>query len=180
MSPNGTLTLPDLANALNAVPGKMIVLLESCGSGAAVYSNGKSANDPAKDFDQAVVDAFRAVDSPMKVEVQPGGMASNGLVKNTGEFRLENKFYVLTASRHLEVSWGIDNWNYFTKWLTDGIGPYGAMPADANKNGQTTLNELYRYIANAGENTPIESEGVNYYQHVQVYPANSGYVLFVR
>ena len=180
MCPEGLLTLTDLANALKAVPGKVIVFIESCGSGAAVYGNGDSLKNAAVAFDQAVVDAFAAADPGMEVEIRPGGMASDGLVKNTGEFRQENKFYVLTASRHLEDSWGSNNWNFFTKWLTEGIGTSRAMPADANGNGQTTLNELYQYISKEGDDYPFYSGGRYYYQHVQVYPANSGYVLFVR
>ena len=182
MCPEGILPLPELAEALKAVPGKVIVLIESCGSGAAVYGNGKSASaeSAAVAFDQAVVNAFAEADPGIEVEVLPGNVASDGLVKNTGEFRQENKFYVLTASRHLEDSWGAQNWNFFTKWLTDGIATKGKMPADANKNGQTTLNELYKYISKVGDNYPFYYSYSYYYQHVQVYPANSNYVLFVR
>ena len=54
------------------------------------------------------------------------------------------------------------------------------MLADVNKDGKATLNELYNYIANVGDNYPFRSSGQVYYQHVQVYPANSGYVLFRR
>ena len=51
MTPYGNLMLKDLADALQAVPGKVIVILESCGSGAAVYANGGSVgNECAKRF----------------------------------------------------------------------------------------------------------------------------------
>ena len=186
MSPYGSLMLKDLANALQAVPGKVIVILESCGAGAAVYANGSSdANDKktlfetykrrTEAFDAAVIEAFAKADAE-----------SAALQANTGEFRVKNKFYVLTASRYQELSWGWESgdpetsYNYFTLWLTQGIGTSGHMLADVNKNGKTTLKELYNYISNVGDKYPFRASGQVYYQHVQVYPANSGYVLFCR
>ena len=193
MSPSGSLLLKDLANALNAVPGKVIVVLESCGAGAAVYPNGgNSSNDSkalyedvkrrATQFDEAVIRAFSGTDPGIVVRLQP-----NDVQANTGEFRVDNKFYVLTASRYQELSWGMEtgksetSYNYFTLWLTQGIGTSGAMPADANSNNQTTLDELYRYISKVGDDYQFKTtDGGVYYQHVQVYPADSDYVLFCR
>ena len=192
MSPSGSLLLKDLANALNAVPGKVIVVLESCGAGAAVYPNGgNSSNDGkalyedvkrrATQFDEAVIRAFSGADPGIVVTLQP-----NDVQANTGEFRVDNKFYVLTASRYQELSWGMESgksetsYNYFTMWLTQGIGTSGAMPADANSNNQTTLDELYRYISKVGDDYQFRTDSGVYYQHVQVYPADSDYVLFCR
>ena len=192
MSPSGSLLLKDLANALNAVPGKVIVVLESCGAGAAVYPNGgNSSNDGkalyedvkrrATQFDEAVIRAFSGADPGIVVTLQP-----NDVQANTGEFRVDNKFYVLTASRYQELSWGMESgksetsYNYFTLWLTQGIGTSGAMPADANSNNQTTLDELYRYISKVGDDYQFRTDSGVYYQHVQVYPADSDYVLFFR
>ena len=192
MSPSGSLLLKDLANALNAVPGKVIVVLESCGASAAVYPNGgNSSNDGkalyedvkrrATQFDEAVIRAFSGADPGIVVTLQP-----NDVQANTGEFRVDNKFYVLTASRYQELSWGMESgksetsYNYFTMWLTQGIGTSGAMPADANSNNQTTLDELYRYISKVGDDYQFRTDSGVYYQHVQVYPADSDYVLFFR
>ena len=192
MSPSGSLLLKNLANALNAVPGKVIVVLESCGAGAAVYPNGgNSSNDGkalyedvkrrATQFDEAVIRAFSGADPGIVVTLQP-----NDVQANTGEFRVDNKFYVLTASRYQELSWGMESgksetsYNYFTMWLTQGIGTSGAMPADANSNNQTTLDELYRYISKVGDDYQFRTDSGVYYQHVQVYPADSDYVLFCR
>jgi hypothetical protein len=193
MSPSGSLLLKDLANALNAVPGKVIVVLESCGAGAAVYPNGGNSNNDGKalyedikrratQFDEAVIRAFSGADPGIVVTLQP-----NDVQANTGEFRVDNKFYVLTASSYQELSWGMESgksetsYNYFTMWLTQGIGTSGAMPADANSNNQTTLDELYRYISDIGDDYPFRpADGGVYYQHVQVYPTDSNYVLFCR
>ena len=195
MAPSGNLLLKDLANALQAVPGKVIVILESCGAGAAIYANGKGGSDRkalfeaakkrSEAFDAAAIRAFASVDTGVKVRY--GASDSGDARANTGEFRVENKFYVLTASRYQELSWGSEymdadrSYNYFTLWLVQGIGVSGSMPADANNNGQTTLDELYRYISDVGDDYPFRpSSGEVYYQHVQVYPTNSNYVLFCR
>ena len=176
MSPSGSLLLKDLANALNAVPGKVIVVLESCGAGAAVYPNGGNSNNDGKalyedikrratQFDEAVIRAFSGADPGIVVTLQP-----NDVQANTGEFRVDNKFYVLTASRYQELSWGMESgksetsYNYFTMWLTQGIGTSGAMPADANSNNQTTLDELYRYISKVGDDYQFRTDSGVYYQ----------------
>ena len=182
------LLISDLANALKAVPGKVIVIIETCGSGAAVYSPGISENqyntvrNAATSFDAEVIRAFSEADPGIRVRV-PGRTNTKGApTPNTGELRVENKFYVLTASRYLEESWGTEKgpYNYFTKWLTDGIGTSGSMAADANANGEATLSELFNYVAKRGNDYPFEYDGKTYYQHVQVYPKDSDYGLFRR
>ncbi|MDO4865534.1 MAG: Ig-like domain-containing protein [Clostridia bacterium] len=165
------LTLPTLAKWLAEVPGQVIVLIDSCGSGAAIY-NSKSTGDavfsPAA-FDQAVIEAFKAEDK---------GVMAPGV--DQGAFVLENKFYVITASDYMEFSWATSKQSFFTKWLCDGIKTKGRMPADSNKNKITTLNELYTYTARQASKKTFKSRGVSYKQHVQVYPANSGFEMFYR
>ena len=159
------LTLGELAGWLKKVPGKVIVLLGSCGSGAAIVENGVVsyvAANTAKAFNTAAVSAFAAVD-----EILPG----TGEVSNTGEFR-NSKFYVLTAAAHQEASWGYEgdspdnSFNFFPLFFA--LGATGDKPADTNGNGVVTLKEMYNYIK-------VNTEDV---QHVQMYPANSGYGLF--
>ena len=187
--PSEEMALETLADALSKVPGKVIVILGSCGSGAAVYSNGKpsqeDAEKAAKAFDQAVVKAFSKADPGIEVKSVRSGIDSDGIQSNTGELRVENKFYVLTACDYREVSWGMEGeegaFNFFTLWLTQGICNSGYMPADTNYDGQTTLNELYAYISKVGDNYAFPSGRFKVeYQHVQVYPSNSNYVLFIR
>ncbi len=201
MTPNGDLLLKDLADALKAVPGKVIVILESCGAGAAIYAdNSGESNKKAlyeaikkrsKAFDAAAISAFANADTGVRVWHDASDFGD--IRANTGEFRVENKFYVLTASRYQELSWGKEvedpyyAYNYFTRWLTQGIGTSestqtdGSMPADANNNGQATLDELYQYISDVGDDYPFRPAGGGvYYQHVQVYPTKSNFVLFCR
>ena len=100
---------------------------------------------------------------------------------NTGELRT-NKFYVLTASRHREMSWGHEDYedpeysgNYFIDWLVEGVGSKGDSPADASpKNSVLTLEELFAYVKQYND-YPFEYDGQVYYQHVQRYPKKSKY-----
>ncbi len=179
-------TLGRLAGWLCEVPGQVIVMIDSCGSGAAIYGAAGVSAPPlnAEDveaaqalearvfspeaFDQAVVDAFREVD---KGVLAPG----------QGAFVLENKFFVLTASAYRETSWSLKNkYSYFTKWLTESIGARGRMPADANRNKYTTLNELYNAMKKKAGKKVFRYKGETYRQHVQVYPSGSAFELFYR
>ncbi len=158
------LSLQTLASALFVIPcGKVIVMIDSCGSGAAVLPNVKALN-PEKSaikFNQAVINAFANVDN------------RGGTVSNVGSFT--NKFYVLTSSSYGESSYyHYDPMvSHFTYWLYKGAKPNskGNMAADANKNKAVTLAELYTYIKNHNNSDPTP-------QHVQVYPSKCSLVIF--
>ena len=166
---NEYMTLGELATCLKAVPGKVIVLLGSCGSGAAIYSSGgehsfavDNSGESDAIFSEAVIRAFAEAD-----ELQP----------NTGEFR-DSKFYVLTAAAHQESSWGQesdDPYNYFPYYFAAGAG--SGFPADANGNGTITLSEMYDYVYDNAYG-PYYDGSDYYYQHAQVYPTGSSYALF--
>ncbi len=178
-----------LAEALGNVPGEVIVVLESCGSGAAVYdpehpeeqnsvSRGPSASDMVSAFPAETLiltDADRYV-----YDEEGNGQPVQGRI---GEFRVADKFYVLCASRYLQESWGTEGdgttdtaHNYFTLWLTEGVGTYGSIPADSDGDGILTLSELFGYISNVGDDHIF----VDYQtQQVQVYPTGSDYALFM-
>ena len=171
-----TLTLSQLAEWLKDVPGQVIVFIDSCGSGAAIYTpKGRAvmaapAMDDGQVFNEAVVEAFASQDR--------GVLAAS---TESGAFVVRNKFYVMTSTAYLETSWSSSsNYSYFTKWLTDGIATSGDMPADANNNSVTTLNELYKYVRNQAENKVFYYEGDEFQQHVQVYPSGSSFGLFYR
>ena len=175
-----------MASWLSAVPGKVIVIIESCGSGAAVYEEGvpeNSVNNFDTAFGDMVIKEFEEADTDdcsEKIYYYPPTGDEITEYTNTGEFR-KSKFYVLCASRYQENSWGTESgpYNYFTKWLTDGIGTSGSMPADTNSDGKATLHELFSYIKEVGDTHPFYYYG-SCYQHVQVYPTYSSYVLFKR
>ena len=166
-----TLPLQKLAEALAEVPGRVIVVLESCGSGAAVYNEDEAAAAAAS-LNAAAVRAFAEAEE-------------DGLSARTGEFRIADKFYVLTASQYQEVSWGIegpDPHNYFTKDLVNGVD---SARADANSDGVITLQELHRYIQSVGDGRLQDeylrfgtNELIHEYQKTQVYPEDSDIPLF--
>ena len=90
--------LSELRDLLLQVPGKVIVILQSCGSGAAIFSNDSSSSKvrrAAEAFDSNAIRLFQDAD--------PG---IHEPVANTGEFRVANKFYVLCASGYREETWG--------------------------------------------------------------------------
>ena len=196
MSRGEGLQFDELAAWLGEVPGKVVVVVESCGAGAAIYLSGEenegksgvftASTDPLADFTQRLVEAFEAVD--------PGVAASDDVIfvarskSGTGALRVENKFYVLTAAAYQEQSWGAPEYNYFTKWLTDGVGLSGGMSADTalyggDDDGVATLYELYGYVSRVGDKKKFTEDGVHLYsQHVQVYPdvAEGSLPMFTR
>ena len=104
-------TTAELKASLNQVPGKMIVLLDSCGSGAVVEN--ESGADTLE----------------------------------------EDKYSVLTASEAYELSYANPFHSYFSYYLSFGSGwDYDArkalatQPADADRDGTVTLQEMCSYI----------------------------------
>ena len=182
------LSFDTLASWLSEVPGKVIVILESCGAGAAIYDgisensvstmlyagkNSSASADGDDTFAERAVQAFAKADPGISAGPQTFEKRGAG----TGALR-EPKFYVLAASRHNEDSYGTggnNGTNYFTDWLIRGVGRAGASPADKSpKDGYLTLRELFQYI-NGYSSTGI---GGGYEQHVQCYPQNSEFECF--
>ncbi len=170
------LNLSSLADALAAIPGRIIVLLGTCGSGAAVYAGNAAGGGEAKAadaFNSAAIRAFRRVDPGVSV-----------LSPNIGEFRKQNKFYVLTATAFQQESWSVrdQSYNLFPHWLIEGVGSAGDRPADAkyegNGDGIVDLHELYSYISAVGDNHVIWSGFIPHTQQVQVYPPNVRFEMF--
>ncbi|MBR5342838.1 MAG: leucine-rich repeat protein [Oscillospiraceae bacterium] len=119
------MTLETLAAWLNKVPGKVVVILDSCGAGACITNSGAN---PAR-FGELAVQTFAEQD---------------GAVSNMGEM-LTSKYYVLAAAPYDESSWALSGiGGEMTIALTEGAG--GRMPADTNGDGKASLQELYKYI----------------------------------
>ena len=169
MDDYGLLDFETLANWLNQyIKGKVIVIIESCGSGSAIYEGNAAAAQAADELlVSKAIEAFTKVD---EAEMENAGV---------GAMR-QSKFYVLAASAHHQMSWGHEggsgSGNYFTDWLIEGIGDSGHMPADTNNDNVVTLHELYTYIS---QFDTVTFQG-SYTQQVQVYPTNSSYKLFKR
>ena len=215
-SGDGELAMPDfsspdslpfdtLASWLTTyVKGEVIVIIQSCGSGSAIYDTaggetkgaGKKAGlsfDPDA-FNDAAIRAFEKADTGLLERMEKADSElipiteKEKLKKSTGDLRIP-KYYVLTASNHQELSFGMDypdqglSYNYFPKWLIEGVGTKNQSPADVSpKDGVVTLEELYQYIKQY-DTWPMKWKDTagNWhtdYQHVQRYPVNSQYQLF--
>lgn len=161
------------------VKGRVFVILESCGSGSSIYdpdvpenkaarrADSKDApNEDAERFVQRAVDAFAKADPGIPV------LTGENNAKSTGDLRLP-KFYVLTASAHQEKSYGWEthetdsSYNFFTKWLIQGIGSKDNSPADADGDGYLSLAEMFDYVK---QYHTISDGSATYTQHVQRYP----------
>ena len=138
------LTLNELATALSKVPGRVIVILDSCHSGSAIKG---TTPDEIEAFNRAAIEAF----SGYWLEGDGGSGTRMGELK-------QSKFVVITAASYDESSWDgkYDGSGYsqgaFSAALIKGMGctyPKGAysgtMPADRNNDGKITLKELYDY-----------------------------------
>lgn len=166
----GYIPTAEIAEWLSRIPGKVIVLVGTCGSGALIEKN--SAADDDDEFSRLLIEAFASRD--------PGIIS---LAENAGELR-QSKFYVMTASIGSESSYGTESgdggvsYNFFTKWFIESAG--GTSPvltADTNKDGKLTLAESYAYVK-AQADAKVFTGGKQ--QHPQVYPENSGFVLFTK
>lgn len=159
----------ELRDALNGVNGRVIIILDSCYSGAAISdrsAGGLSPEEIARAMDCAAVEAFAGY--TVKAYDQNG---------RSSEFAAA-KYIVLTACRYLETSVGSTS-SVFTRSFLKGLGcaypngPYGgAMPADVNGDMLITLGEAYDYAY-------AEALRLYAYQHAMKYGENAA-VLFRR
>ena len=133
-----TLEGQQLAELLDrSCPGKVIVILDSCGSGSLIYEGNGTPNA----FVRSAVAAFSGRDS--------------GVYSNTGEL-LGSKFTVLAAAEHGDYGWigpissRVDA-SLFCYSLVRAMGcsfpegKYsGTMPADTDGDNRLTLEEVFR------------------------------------
>lgn len=164
---NTWLTSYELKQALQAVPGKVVLMLDTCYSGGVISKDGE-ASAPAVDPAAAIIRTFSTND---------------GLVEKNGEF-LTDKYYVLVSSSMYELSWyyynGSRGQGLFTESVCLGAG-YNIVQgtnvkpaADSNSDKTITLNELYRYTRDRVYSvTSRDSQAEP--QNVQVYPVNSNF-----
>ena len=138
-----------LAYALkNACPGKVMVILDSCGSGGMVYNKKTKTLVKAKasrSFTQDMINAFsywNKIDRNEKLQSL-----------ETGEL-LEDKFQVIAACAYGTVSLELYDGHYSFGLMTYSLlksagckypsGAYsGSMPADTNRDGNLTLGETF-------------------------------------
>ena len=152
------ISVNDLESALSAVSGTKVVFLDSCHSGGFI---GKEINQGdiagyLKSFNDDVINIFLTRDLT------------------------NSQYQVLTACHSTQYSFelappGYDPYGVFTDILCQGCGyDYYSHPyyADADANGEITLNEAYVYTNII---TDIFFESLD--QDAQVYPENSNFVI---
>lgn len=163
------LTFARLRYALDAIPGRKIVVLDSCYSGHAIGKSASllSASDALASVNSAVISAF----APQ----------AQGASARSGELAAE-PYYVLTAARGAEQSGatsedGVD-YSLFTRCLLRGsgydqiTGEYHALRADTDGDGGIALEEGYAYVRD-------HLDEIGYFnQNVQVYPEGSDMLLW--
>ncbi|MBQ6255368.1 MAG: leucine-rich repeat protein [Clostridia bacterium] len=171
--------LPDLAAALTQVSGKVIVVLESCGPGAALRRSvgaDDSAGDEMDDAElaAAMLSVFASADPGLSVYQPP---SDDGKVSRAYKnLFLTEKFEVMCAAEYLQTSYslrGDDTVNLFPYWFAMGVGTSGEMPADVsngNGDGVLTFNELFKYVY----------AQTRHKQTACCYPKNSPYQLYMR
>ena len=167
----------ELAAMLSAVPGRVIVLLDSCGSGAAISDGTMSmlldqaaqqAEMPEElepfspeQFNSGVVEAFSA--------------AGTGLQTRSGELKTD-KFYVITSSAYEQNSRSINQngiWGGgFTRGITASAGMdfntntwIDTMPGDTDGDEILTIAECYGYCR----------DYTSAYQDILSYPQGSAF-----
>ena len=169
------LTVARLKSVLDQIPGKKLVIIDSCHSGQIIgrSTSGTASVSKAElnEFNSKVVTAFSA---------QTRG--ANDLA-NSG-------YYVITAAHSTEqsVNTGYDadedgvidkHFGLFTYMLTQGCGwnmgtnKVRSLSADSDSNGEITLHEAYSYAR-------YKALLSNPEQTAQVYPSNSSLVIWAK
>jgi len=170
------LSMSELASALKKIPGRVIVVLDSCYGGNAIAKNAGMEYSPEK-FDRAAIDAFAAADTV--IETNPG----SDYAEKNGELR-NGKFLVLAGGQKGELTYDVpQNGLYgglFTRYFVQGAGCSfpggnysGRIPSDSNSDRKVTLKEMYNY-------TRRNVLAYNGRQHVTCYPAGSGGVILKK
>ncbi len=181
----------NLAALLNKVPGKIVVILDSCGCGGCIYNprtgewEFSADKDPdLQDFNQRIVEAFAEADPGMSLPQEEAELLSGDPELpqvGFGEMRT-SKYLVLTAATGKETStdvyvdgvWGASGVRAVVAaaGCTFPAGSFrGSIPADANKDKKLSLKELYVYAS-----AEVDGGG----QHIDCYPRNSNAIVMVK
>jgi len=154
-SVNSKISVNELEEALSAVPGTKVVVIDSCRSGGFI-GKGKDEITISEEeliyFNDEVIDIFSQTQSKSLLTT--------------------NQYKVLTSCSYNQISNTINfdgnTIGAFTAALLEGCD-FNGFPADLDNNGKITLKEAYLYVKDK-----VSSWG--FIQDVQVYPINSTFV----
>lgn len=167
------LSVSKLKSVLDQIPGKKIVIIDSCHSGQMIGRSGSASvsKSDLNAFNSQVVSTF----------AQQSRSADN--LANSG-------YYVITAAHSTEesVNMGYDadgdgvidkHFGLFTYSLTQGSGwnmatnKVRSLSADSDSNGEITLHEAFSYAR-------YKAQQSNPNQTAQVYPSGSSMVVWAK
>jgi hypothetical protein len=185
-NPASSISVIELENALSAIPGNKVVILDSCASGGFIGKNLSSENGYQKDYNQNIIQVFS------------GGSLQKNL---TG-----SQFQVITACKSDQVALGvmelkpeysfmnINPFCFMTFFLCEACGydilsdSYGnELPSDINLDGKVSIKEAHSYIQQQIdtaipylESLMEEQLGAVMSPDVQVFPVASNFTLIER
>lgn len=157
------LGVDELERELRKIPGKIVIILDSCNSGGFI-KKGKNTK-PQKD-------GLDSSDSLEKLEEYNASIIDAFSNKRSKAYLTSDKYKVITASAMDEWAYEldyVDGWGIggeFTRAFVTGNGYKGKFLADTNKDDKVSLDEIYKYTkARVNESS------------VQVYPVNDKYII---
>jgi len=162
------ISVDELENALSAIPGIKVVIIDACHSGGFIGKGKgeiKISKEELESFNDEIINVFSQAQS-------------KGLLTT-------NQYKVLTACHYYQESMGIypivpgafDPYGVFTIALCEGCGYYGSYPADTNLDTKVSLQEAYLYIKLYVQDLSNTYPYLNIDQDVQVYPENSSFTI---
>ena len=157
---NSYVTGAQLRGALDAVPGRKIVLIDACYS-AALFDEESEGGIVASGLDG---DAWANC-------VQAGADPAGDFIRSftasspvTAAMIAPERYYILASSAGEEKSWEASYGGVFTNSFAES-----KSMGDSNSDGVVTFEEVYSYTSAAVKRI-VENEGL--VQTVQVYPEN--------
>ena len=168
-SPMSTyISVDELENALNAIPGTKVVFLDSCHSGGFIGKGREEiivSREELESFNNEVINIFSQTEH-------------KGLLTS-------NEYKVLTSCHYyqqcMELSpvtpGDFDPFGVFTLALCAGCGYYGSYPADTNLDTMVSLQEAYLYVKSYITELDAQLPYISITQDVQVYPNNSTFTV---
>jgi hypothetical protein len=160
-SVSSKISVNELEEALSAIPGTKVVIIDSCYSGGFIGKAGdrdEFSDKALKAFNEDMIKMFSS---------EPNGE------NRERDLLTADSYKVLTSCSYNQIceafcSFEGNTIGVFTVALLEGCG-YNYFPADSDNNGEITLEEAYLYVKDK-----VSYPG--FIQDVQVYPINSTFV----
>lgn len=160
----------ELATALKKIPGRVVIILLSCGSGSSIN---KIASADAIAEEEAFISDFIDTIAAHDEQIVIGG-GEGGEMPAHGELVVANKFYVIATARGGEFGYYNNTQGaVLLRWMKDAV-------LETNKGGDDTITlaEMETYLTNRGNREGLNTVDGTAYMHPQVYPSGSSFPLF--